>query len=83
MGVPSNFYGSELHRVVLRAEPRCGQQKSQDLRIGLGGPSGEQVQKEEHENAAEQTPQEIESGCTQAHRKEKQFSLRAQDGERA
>jgi hypothetical protein len=83
MSVPSDFHRSELHRVVLRAESRCRQEKSQDLRIGLGSPAGDEIQKEEHENAPEQAAEQVEGGCTQAHRKEEQLSLRAKDGEGA
>jgi hypothetical protein len=83
MTVPSDFHRSEFHRVVLRAESRRRQKKSQNLGVGLGGPAGDQVQKEEHQNATEQTAKQIEGGRTKAHRKEEEFPLRAQDGEGA
>src|SRR6266478_10136300 len=79
MAIPSNCNGCELHRVVLSAE-LCGrQQKSQNLRIGLGGPAGQEVEQQKHHQAAEQTIEQVEGGRTKAHGEEEELSLGAEN----
>src|SRR5580704_7292922 len=82
MVIPSHSYGAELHRVVFLAES-CGcQQKPQNLRIGLSGPAGQNVEQQEHQQSAEQAVEEIERGSAKAHSEEKEFSLGSEDGQR-
>jgi len=79
MAIPSDCNGAELHRVVLSAEPRGRQQKSQNLSIGLRGPSSHEVEQKEHQQPAEQTIEQVEGGGTKAHGEEKEFSLGPED----
>src|SRR5260370_39614820 len=75
MGIPSDCNRSELHRVVLRAEPCGRQKKSQNLRIGLGGPAGQEVEQQKYQQPAEQTVEKVEGGRAQAHGEEEKLSL--------
>src|SRR5207245_10154183 len=75
MTIPSDCNRGELHRVVLRAESCGRQQKSQDLRIGLGGPAGQEVEQQKHHQPAEQTVEQVEGGRAKAHGEEKELSL--------
>ena len=81
MGILSDFDRGELHRVVLRAEPCGREQKSQNLRIGFGGPPGQEVEKQEHQQTAEQAVEEIEGGRAKAHGEEEELSLGAENRE--
>jgi hypothetical protein len=79
MGIPSDCNWSEFHWVVLRPES-CGcQQKSQNLRIGLGGPACQKVEQQKYQQPAEQTVEKVEGGRAQAHGEEEEFSLGAKD----
>src|ERR1700722_2712235 len=82
MAILSNSNWAELHRIVLAAKAGGGQQKSQNLRIGLGGPAGQEVEKKKHEQTAEQAVEQVESRGAKAHGEEKEFSLRPEDGQR-
>src|SRR5229473_1032426 len=79
MAFPSDSNGAELHRVVLRAESSGRQQKSQNLRIGLGGPAGQKVEQQEHHQPAKQTIEQVERGRAKAHGEEEELSLGAED----
>ena len=79
MAIPSDSNRCELHRVVLGAESCGRQQKSQNLRIGLGGPAGHEVEQQEHQQPAEQAVEQVEGGRTKAHGEEEEFSLGPQD----
>jgi len=79
MAIPSDCNRSELHRVVLSAEPCGRQQKSQNLRIGLGGPAGHEVEQQEHQQSPEQAVEKVEGGRANAHGKEEEFSLGPED----
>jgi hypothetical protein len=67
----------------LPAKSRGAKQKFQNLRVGGGGPTRDEVQKQKDKHAAGQTVQQIEGGRTKAHREEKQFPFRPQDSKRA
>jgi len=79
MVIPSDRYRSELHGVVLGAESCGRQQKPQNLRIGLGGPTGHEVEQQEHQQPAEQAVEQIEGRGSKAHGEEKEFSLGPED----
>jgi len=79
MAIPSDCNGAELHRVVLSAESRGRQQKSQSLRVGLGGPAGHEVEQQEHQQSPEQAVEKVEGGRANAHGKEEEFSLGPED----
>jgi hypothetical protein len=79
MAIPSDSNGAELHRIVLRTKSCSGEQKSQNLRIGLGGPAGQEVQQQKYQQPAEQTVEQVESGCAQAHGEEEKLSLGPED----
>src|SRR5277367_3232580 len=81
MTISSDLNGTELHRVVLRSNFRCREQEAQDLRIGCGGPAGEEIQKKENQHPSEQTVEEIEGGGAQAHGEEEKLSFGPQDRE--
>jgi len=78
------LYGDrgEFHGVVMGAEPRRGQQKSQNLWIGSGGPLRHEIEQQKHEQAARQASKQIECACTYAHGEEEKPPFRAEDGER-
>jgi len=67
----------------LPAKFRGAKEKFQDLRVGGGGPTRDEVQKQKDKHAPGQTVEQIEGGRAKAHREEKQFPLRPKDGERA
>src|SRR5271169_3088450 len=75
MAIPSDRNGTELHGVVSRAESSGGQQKSQNLRIGPGGPAGQAIQQEKHQQPAEQAVEQVEGGCADTHGEEEEFSF--------
>src|SRR5271170_5271831 len=79
MAIPSDCNRSEFHRVVLRAESCGRQQKSQNLRISLGGPAGHEVEQQKHQQPPEQAVEQIEGGRAQAHGKEEKLSLGPED----
>jgi hypothetical protein len=79
MGIPSDSNGAELHRVVLRTKSCSGEQKSQNLRIGLGGPAGHEVEQQKHQQSAEQAIEKVERGSANAHGKKEEFSLGPED----
>jgi hypothetical protein len=79
MAIPSDCNGAELHRVVLSAESRGRQQKSQNLRVGLGGPAGHEVEQQEHQQSPEQAVEKVEGGRANAHGEEEEFSLGSED----
>jgi hypothetical protein len=60
---------------------RC-QQKPEDLWISLRRPACGEIEQEEHQHSPGQAVEEIERRSSKAHGEEKQFSLRAEDGER-
>jgi hypothetical protein len=79
MAIPSDSNGAELHRVVLSAESCGRQQKSQNLRIGVGGPAGHEVEQQKYQQSAEQTVEKVERGRANAHGEEEEFSLGPED----
>src|SRR5215467_15873761 len=81
--VPDNGNRGELGRVVLSAESRGAQKQPEDLWIGGRRPARHAVEKQEDQNAAREAVQEIEGRRTKAHGEEKQFALRAENGQRA
>src|ERR1700678_103374 len=78
---PANRDRSEFRRVILVAEFRRGQQQSQNLRIGGGGPAGDAVEQQEHQQTTQKTAEQVERSCANAHGEEKQLPFRSQDGE--
>jgi hypothetical protein len=79
MAIPSDSNGAELHRIVLRTKSCSGEQKSQNLGIGLRGPAGHEVEQQKHQESAEQTVEKVESGRTQTHGEEEKLSLGPED----
>src|SRR5260370_30335253 len=79
MAIPSDCNRGELHRVVLSTESCGGQQKSQNLRIGLCGPAGQEVKQQKHQKPTEQTIEQVEGGRPKAHCEEEEPSLSAED----
>src|SRR5437899_2741836 len=79
MAIPSDCNGAELHGVVLRAKSCGRQQKSQNLRVGLGGPAGQEVQQQKHQQSAEQAVEKVEGGGAKAHGEEEKLSLGSED----
>jgi hypothetical protein len=79
MAIPSDSNGAELHRIVLRTKSCSGEQKSQNLRIGLGGPTGQEVEQQEYKQPPEQTVEKVEGGCAQTHGEEEKLSLGPED----
>src|SRR5260370_7633798 len=51
---PPHLHGLELHRVVLRANLRGVQQEPQDLGVGAGRPSREEIYPENHSHTPRQ-----------------------------
>ena len=54
MAHPADRYRTELRWVVMRAKLGGGQQETQDLRVRFGGPSGDEVKQEEHQDTSEE-----------------------------
>ncbi len=54
MAHPADRHRTELRWVVMRAEPCGSQQETQDLRVRLGGPSGDEVEQEEHQASSQE-----------------------------
>jgi hypothetical protein len=79
MVVPSDRNRGEFHRVVLRPDSCRRQQESQNLRVGLGGPSSHKIEQQEHQQAPEQAVEQVKGGCTEAHGEEKELSLGPED----
>src|SRR6266404_9385963 len=79
MAIPSNCNRGELHWVVLRAKSCGGQQKSQNLWIGFGGPAGQEVEQQKHQQPTEQTIEQVEGGRAKAHCEEEELSLGAEN----
>jgi hypothetical protein len=79
MAIPSDCNRSELHRVVLSAESCGRQQKSQNLRVGLGGPAGHEVEQQKHQQPAEQAVEKVERASAKAHGKKEKLSLGPED----
>jgi hypothetical protein len=71
MAIPSDSNGAELHGVVLGADSCGGQQKSQNLWIGPGGPAGHEVKQQEDHEPTGQAIKQVEGGGAKAHGKEK------------
>ena len=63
----------------MRAELGGGQQETQDLRVRLGGPSGDEVKQEEHQDSSEEASEQVESRRAYTHGEEEQFSLGTQN----
>jgi len=63
----------------LRAKSSGRQQKSQNLRIGLGGPTGQKVEQQKYQQPSEQTVEKVEGGRAQAHGEEEKLSLGPED----
>ncbi len=80
MSISSNADRGEFHRVVLRAEPSRGQEKPQDLWIGLRRPARQDVEKQKHHETAQQAVEQVEGGRAQAHREKEQLPLGSEDG---
>src|SRR5207245_407972 len=68
--------------VVLAAELCSPKQQPQNLRVRRCRPPSSEIQKQENENAAEETAQEIEGCSAKAHCEKEELSLRSEDGER-
>jgi hypothetical protein len=81
MTISSHSNGAEFHRVVLRTKPRGRQQKTQDLRVGLGGPTSEKVQQQKHQQPSEQAIEQIEGRGTEAHGEKEELSFGPEDRE--
>jgi hypothetical protein len=81
MAIPSDSNGAELHRIVLRTKSCSSEQKSQNLRIGLGGPAGHEVEQQKYKESAEQTVEKVEGGRAQAHGEEEKLSLGTEDSQ--
>jgi len=79
MAIPSDCDRSELHGVVLSAESCRCQQKSQNLRIGLCGPAGYEVEEQEHQQSAEQAGEKVERRRAKTHGKKEKLSLSPED----
>src|SRR6266851_8191916 len=79
MAIPSDCNRGELHRVVLSAESCGRQQKSQNLRISLRSPAGQEVEQQKHHQPAEQTIEQVEGGRAKAHGEEEELSLGTED----
>jgi hypothetical protein len=79
MAIPSDHNRRKFHWVVLRAESCGREQKSQNLRIGLGGPAGHEVEQQEHQQPPEQAVEKVEGGRANAHGEEEEFSLGPED----
>jgi hypothetical protein len=56
-----------------------GQQKSQNLRVGLGSPAGQEVEQQKNHQPTEQTIEQVQSGRAQAHGEEEELSLGTED----
>src|SRR5258706_23639 len=81
MVLPANSNRSELHGVVLAPQRGCGQEKAQNLRIGLGGPACEEIERQKNQHTAKQAVEQIESASAQAHSEKEQLSLGTEYGE--
>jgi hypothetical protein len=81
MTIPLNSNRCELHRVIFSAESCGRQQKSQDLRVGLSGPSGHEVEQQEHQDSPKQAVEQVEGGRAKAHGEKEEFSLGSEDGQ--
>jgi hypothetical protein len=81
MAILANYDRNEFHGVVLAAQRGCGQQKAQNLRIGLGGSACKEVKQDEHQYTAEQAVEEVECACAETHGEKEEFSLGPEDGE--
>src|SRR6266851_4888034 len=79
MAIPSDCNRGELHRVVLSAESCGRQQKSQNLRISLRSPAGQEVEQQKHHQPTEQTIEQVEGGRAKAHGEEEELSLGPED----
>src|SRR5258708_30191168 len=79
MAIPSDCNRSEFHRVVLSAKSCSGQQKSQNLRMGLGSTAGQEVEQQKYHQPSEQTIEQVEGGCAKAHGEEEELSFGAED----
>src|SRR5712671_5991025 len=77
---PAYGNGSELHGVVLGAQRGGGQQKPQNLRVGLRSPAGREIEQRKDQYAAEQTSEQVERRGTEAHGEKEQLPLRAENG---
>ena len=75
MVFPANGKRSELHWVVLVAQPCCGEQKPQNLWIGSRGPARNQVQQRKHQDTSEQASEQIERSSADAHGAKKELPL--------
>src|ERR1700733_5447146 len=81
MTISSHSNRAEFHRVVLRTKPRGRQQKTQDLRVDLSGPTSEKVQQQKHQQPSEQAIEQIEGRGTEAHREKEELSFGPEDRE--
>jgi hypothetical protein len=80
MAVPSDANGAELHRIVLRVKSCGGEQKPQNLGIGLSGPTRQDIEQQKHQQSSKQAVEEIECGGAEAQGEEKEFPLGPEDG---
>jgi hypothetical protein len=80
MAIPSDRNRTEFHRVVLGTESCGRQEKPQNLRVGLGGPTGQEIEQQKHEQPTEQAGEKVERGRAKAHGKEEKPSLGPEDG---
>src|SRR5712664_3657119 len=80
---PTDRSRSKLRRVILVSQLWCTQKKPQDLWIGRRCPSGDEVEQGENKKSAQQAAEQVERCRAKTQRKEKQFSLCAENRERA
>src|SRR5260370_41360799 len=73
---------AEFGRVVLCAKSCGGKKEAKNLRVGSRGPLREKEQQQERKDSSEQATQQVKRRGAQAHREEKQFSLRPENRER-
>jgi len=59
------------------------EEQAEDLRVSGGRPAGDEIEKQKHEQAADEAAEKIEGGGAETHGEEKELSFRAQNGERA
>src|SRR5580698_5738116 len=79
MVISADSNGTELRRVVLRAQSRRGKQKTKNLGVGLRRPASQEVEQKKHQQAAEQTVEKVKRAGAQAQGEEEKSPLSPQD----
>jgi hypothetical protein len=80
MSISLNSNRRKFHGIVLRAKSCGRQQKSQNLRIGLGSPASHDVEQQEDQQSSKQTVEQVECGGAEAHGEEEEFSFGPENG---